>query len=66
MDERKKEVYAAAEELYSVMNEAVKPENKEQWKEMVWNNVKDKSEDALKTFVNVTLMIARYNPGDDE
>jgi len=65
MDERKAKVYELCEGLYSIMCDAVKPYDKERWKETVWGNVKDKSPEAFDTFVEMTQGIIDYKDEDD-
>lgn len=56
-EKRRKEVYELAEGLYSIMNSRIRPKDKERWKETVYNNVKDKSEEAYNSFVKTTKEI---------
>lgn len=56
-EKRRKEVYELAEGLYGIMNSQIRPKDKERWKETVYNNVKDKSEEAYKLFVQTTKEI---------
>lgn len=60
MEERKTKVYELCEGLYSIMCDAVKPYNKELWKETVWNNVKDKSDECFSAFCDMTQGIIDY------
>ena len=65
MDERKAKVYELCEELYSIMGDAVKPRNKERWKETVWGNVKDLSQQAFDAWAEITQDIIDYKDEDD-
>ena len=57
MHERKSKVYDLCEGLYSIMCDAVKPRDKERWKETVWNNVKDISPQAFDSWAEITRSI---------
>jgi CRISPR/Cas system CSM-associated protein Csm2 small subunit len=60
MIDRKAKVYELCEGLYSIMCDLVKPANKEHWKETVYNNVKDYSDDKFQDFVERTQGIIDY------
>lgn len=60
MIDRKAKVNELTEGLYSIMCDWVKPVNKEQWKETVYNNVKDYSDEKFKDFVERTQGVIDY------
>lgn len=66
MDERKAKVFELCEGLYSIMCDLVKPANKERWKETVFSNVKDLSDEQFQDFVERTQGIIDYQPEYEE
>lgn len=61
----KNKLFSALDELHEIIAEPIRPTDKEQWKEWVWNRNKDMSNEEFEVLVDTVIGIARYKEDSD-